>query len=739
MNLSKVGILSLSAMLGIGIFAPTVSATSQADHPEEHQIKVSSLETSLSEKEELIERLHELFPGRYDFLDGQDFHIDEYRYPEWDDEDVERVSLYFQKELGNNKYFYGSLEFIGEDRKLQHFQSEPVDVEGAMYPAKVSQEEAKEIAASFVDRVANGKSYRLREGQGAHYHWRNRTLTEPIEYEFYYEKLQNGVPVSSQGLTVVVLGNGEITRYHSGEHVSSELTFEANKNTLAKEEVLKTMMNTLDVELRYIIEHDYLKDEAKARLTYIPRPYFEGIHAVDGKWLVAQKFVDELPKQLEIKKLDAGVTSEPKPVTKEEVKKMAEALLEKETDNGTLHIESVTEEKMGELETFSVSYSYRTNNGGHGTNFNVNKQNGEIISFYDVSKGYDNQQSVNLSYEEGLEAAVKAIKTFAPHSMNQYSYPIDVHYKSAENGVYSFHFPLIKNGLVVDGSALYVSISAEDGAIVSFNNYPLLVEEWPEVELAVSKEQALEAFKENIDVQLTYQNLYRSEKQHHFYLLYTPKFQDNYAYFDATKGEWTQTNVEVPTPSLPSLEGHWAEDEINYLIDSSILKIEDPESFHPNQKVSKGTALEVLVKSIFYVEEYRYEQNPKQTFDNIDKNHPLYAVVELAVKKNILDANEKTLDLDKEISREELAYWFIRALEFENVAKYQDIYQVPFIDRTKINNDYLGHVALAYAFGIFQGDAKQQFRPQENVTLAQLSVTNFRFAKKAAEFNIQSW
>ncbi|GAE28482.1 hypothetical protein JCM9140_4725 [Halalkalibacter wakoensis JCM 9140] len=557
MKASKMGILTLSVLLGLSSVAPAAGAVSNGAGMSEQQIKVSSVEASAIDKEALIEKLHELFPEKYDFLDSRDFHVDQFYYPGYDEVDVERTSLFFSKQLSGNKYVHGNLEFVGEDQQLQHFYADPVNVDGAMYPAKVSQDEAKEVAVDFLDRVAESSSYRLREGEGSRYHWRNRTLTEPIEYEFHFEKLQSGVPVTGQGITVVVLGNGEIVRYNAGQYMSQPITYEANEDTLSKSEALDQMNDVLDVELRYIVEQNYNDREAKARLTYIPRPFFEAIHAIDGQWLVAQDFLSDLPERKEIEKLETKSTSEPKPITKEEVLALAESLLEEETESGTLQIGGVTEEKMGDLEVFTVSYSYRTNRGSSGTSFSVNKHNGEIIQFHDISKDFaESTPNVTLSYEQGLEAAVDALNRFAPYSMNNFAYPLDVQYTTADRGVYYYQFPLIKNGIVVEGMGLSVSVSAEDGSVVSFNNYPITVDEWPSTELAVSKDDALAAFKEKMDLTLRYQNLTRSENRSHFYLVYSPEFQDPSSYYDATKGEWSKVSEEDTIPGLSNLEGH---------------------------------------------------------------------------------------------------------------------------------------------------------------------------------------
>lgn len=742
MKYKNLAALSLSSVLALGVFATDANAINpnEVNEPEK-MVKISALDFDMFSKDELIERFHELFPGKYDFLTDRDFHMDFYRYPFMgEDEDV-RVYLSFHKQMSNNQYFNGHVQFVGDDLELESFYIQPLDRKEAMYPPKVSMDEAKEVAKKFVANFADSKNYRLKERDNYSSYWGNRTLTDPIEYSFVFEKLHNGTPVMGQEMQVTVLGSGELVNFYSGHQSLKNTQYEQKTNLLSESDVVEKLEANLQVELRYVLDYRYYSNDAEAKLVYVPVPPLQGVNAKDGKWLVYGEFVDKLPPISEPKMLaDAPKSVTENPLTKDEARKLAESLLQKESSEGKLYIDGVREERRGDLELFSVQYSYRTEHGGYGSSIDINKNTGEVLSFYDMVH-YDsrNEIKVNVNYDQALERAVKAIEKFSPSVMHEYSYPVhkDEYYR--ESGVYSFHFPLVKNGVLVEGGGIHVGISTDDGRVINFSSMNVGVDSWPDPKDAVSNEAARAAFLEDLNVELYYQNLWNAENRGFFHLVYNPVFNGRYASFDAIKGEWIHERDEARgVGEYPHLEGHWAADQILYLLESNIISERDADKLMPNEAVSKGRALEVLVKSLSYVPQYNYyyyEEDARQSFTNVDSDHELYNVVERAVQMGILSNEGGTLDLDEKVSREQLAVWYIKALRLGEAGKHHNIYTVPFADKASITKENLGYVALGYALGIFQGDSTNKFNPNQEVTLGQLAVSAFRMAEKAADIN----
>ncbi|MDQ0297905.1 hypothetical protein J2S78_000313 [Salibacterium salarium] len=733
MNSRRIGIVSLSTALAISFSASDVSAeeavTEQAETGEKQVVEISAADVNFT-KEDLIDRFYELFPSGFDFLEESDFHMNHFRGVGSDD-DIIQHHLSFQKETADGEPVRGSVQFVGEELELQYFDYQPKNVQDALYPADVTQEEAEASAKEFIENTASGE-YELSDQQRPNVSVGNQTLTEPVEYDLYFQRMENDIPVQNQNIQVTVLGNGEISSYRNTTYQEESASYEEPEDVVEKEEAKASIADSLDLRLQYNVQHDFESDEENVSLVYAPSPGFQGIQAKTGDWDVNNSFVSELPEENEIKRLrEEPVETEADPVSREDAEEMAKDLITV-SDDAELNIESIEETERNGTEVFSVQFMIHRGNSGTGTSFDIEKDTGDIVQFRNID--YDQQsQEVNLSEEEALKAAVEAAETYGGSSIHEYAYPINGGIANLNNrGVYNFSFPQVKNGLPVQGRALNIGISAEDGELVSFSNMRQgEIENWPEPESAVDKEKALEDYKNDLDVDLSYVSHDQSgDTTDTYHLVYQPAYHANGLYYDAADGDWVE-----PQSSDSSAEevitDHWAADEINYMVQSGILSVDEGEELKPNEAVSKGTALEMLMKSM----ESFYPSNPTEdqtaTFENIQSDHPSFQVVERAVRSGIIDAEEDTFPVNDTLTREELAVWIVRSMELEEAAKHADIYGLPFEDADDITEEHAGYVGLAYAKDILQG-SDNHFNPDDEVTLAHLAVTCFRLAEKQA-------
>ncbi|MFF6017569.1 hypothetical protein [Lysinibacillus fusiformis] len=128
------------------------------------------------------------------------------------------------------------------------------------------------------------------------------------------------------------------------------------------------------------------------------------------------------------------------------------------------------------------------------------------------------------------------------------------------------------------------------------------------------------------------------------------------------------------------------------------LDVKDIANFNADAAVTKGEVLKILLHSLTYGY-YGNGDGEKQSFNNIDKKHSLYGVVEQTVKMGIIQpANQFALDAT--LTRQEFAEWSIKLLQLDNVAKYKDIYKLNFADATSIDPAYTGYIALANGMGL---------------------------------------
>ena len=732
----KLGMIVTSSVLSFGMFSSIADASTTVNgQPEKVRIQVAATDTVVT-KEELIKKFREMFPNQFDFLANSDFQVSTaHIFPE--DETV-RYDLFFTKTI-NGKRIYGNVGFVGEELMIESFSYNPPNVTEALFPAKVSKEEAKKIAEDFMTKSLDGKDYQLETDTFNYYP--QQILTEPIRYSFTFAGTKNKVSIADKRMEVSVLGNGEIVSFYKMSPQSGSATYDDVNQIKDEKEILTKVKENLAVDLNYQINYDYQTGDRKVELVYRPTAKLQGIEAATGKWMTSNGYATDFPGKTKIEL----ITTNPLPVkqdgvTVEEAKKIAERFLAFDSEKIKLKIESIQEmENYNGQEVINVYYTYQYGNGSTGASLEINKHTGEVIQFYDVKNhllteiGENAKNELTITEKEALNQATTYLKKWVPSYLHNYAMPIEEPYFDERMGSYQFAFPRIMNGIVVMGEQIHVGISA-DGTLNSLSVNYQEMENWPSSDDIISEQEAITTFKEALSLKLTYMKHGENIKENHYDLLYLPVFNEEpFSYVNASTGEWNNlfSGKDSITISHPG-----AEEELNYLINAKVLNVKDAKSFNADASISKGEALKVLMNSLtyfYYGGGYYYgQENTNQTFDNIDPKHPLYQEIERAVETGIIKADTKNFDVDAPITREELSVWMIRVMGLEQAAKDGSIYKLEFEDADKVQSPNIGYVAMANSIGLVKVE-QNQFNPDREVTYAELAVSTIRLAHAIAE------
>ena len=734
-KLKKVGMILTSSVLSFGMFSSITNASTTVDgQPEKVRIQVASTEIVFT-KEELIKKFRKMFPNQFDFLANSDFQMSSaHIYP--DDETV-RYDLHFTKTI-NGKRLYGNVGFVGEELEIEYFSYQPPNVKDALFPAKVSKDEAKKIAEGFMKKFLDGKDYKLETDTFDYYP--QQILTEPIRYSFTFARTENQVSIADQRMEVSVLGNGEIVSFYKMFPQSKSSTFDDVTQIKDKNEMVKKVKENLSVDLNYQVNHDYRTGERSVELVYRPTVKLQGIEAATGNWMTAEGYSKDLPGKSKIEKITANpLPAKQDGISVEEAKKIAEQFLAIDSDKIKLKIESIQEmDNYNGQAVINVQYMYQYRNGGSGASLEINKNTGEIIQYYNIKDhllleiGENPKKESTITQQEALTQAEKYLKEWVPSYLHNYAMPVEEPYFDERIGSYQFTFPRIVNGIVVVGDEISVGIAA-DKSLNSLNVNYQETENWPSSEDVISEAEATTILEEAASLKLAYMKHAKNEKENHYDLVYLPVFnEDPFSYLNATTGEWSNlfSDKNSITVSHP-----WAEDELNYLINAKVLDVKDVKSFNGDAAISKGEALKVLMNSLTYFYHGGYyfgQENMNQTFENIDPKHPLYQEIELAVEVGIIKADRKNFDIDSPITREELSVWMIRVLGLEQAAKDSSIYKIGFTDADKVQSANTGYVAMANSMGLVKAE-ENRFNPNREVTYAELAVSTIRLAHAIAE------
>ena len=731
---SKFGILLTTSVLSLGMFTSVGFAnTNGAEQPTKVQIQIAS-EKSNYTKEDLIKKLRSLFPKKFDFLKSSDFQMNTgHSYP---DVETVRYELYFNKSIDGKRYS-GSIGFLGEDLEVESFYYQPPNSTDALFPAKVSEEAAKKIATSFVEKFLKGKDYQL-ENNYAYFYSPTRLLTEPIRYNYSFTQTKEGVSIADRRIELTVLGNGEVVNFYKYPIKKETSTFDDVKKAKNKNELIKKVKANLSVELQYQINHDET-GKRSVQLVYQPISKFRGVHASSGNWFTGSGYTAEAPKNAKLEKVvNKALPAKYADVTIEQARSIAEKFLQPKLGKEKMTIQSIQEYiNYNGQSVISVQYMVDYKNGGYGGSLEIDKSTGAIIQYYDITNQLESTEAKSdkkLSQKEALAEAVKYMKELVPSYLHNYAIPTTDAYYDERIGTYQFTFPRLVNGIIVSGDHISVAV-ANNRSLNSLFVYQQDIVEWPSVDSAISVDKAKKIFADALNLKLNYLKLEGKENNKHYELIYLPEFNEqSFNTLNANTGEWTITNNKKTSV----IKHPWAEEELNYLIDAKILDVKDPKKFNGDATISKGEAIKVLMSSItyFYDERYGYgnitdSDNKSQTFADIDPTHPLYQVIERASEMGIIKQQEK-FNVDAPVDREELATWYIRVLGLEQAAMHSGIYKLNFADADKVQKENIGYVALADSLGILKAD-KNYFNPDKEVTYAELAVSTIRLAHKVAE------
>lgn len=730
----KLGIILTSTAFTVGVLSPISQASANVKESSERiEIQVASTETKVT-KSMLINKLHAIFPDKFNFLTEKDLNVGSGHY--YTDDTTIRYDVSFNKTV-NGKEIYGSFTFKGDNLELENFYYQPTDISDAMYPPKYSEADAQKIAKEFLAKFPSTENYKLQEnGIGSdHYFNMSRPLSQPITYSFVYSPTQNGVTISEQYFTIEVLANGEITSIYRNTESLSKATFDSVEQKKTEADILAQIRDHIAVELRYVIDYDFETDQRKVKLVYAPATGFNGVHALNGQWQTANGFSAQVPKVKRVEKLSSQpLEPRTKGMTLAEVEEFAKSFLKVDPDKAKLQIDMIDERENQNGETiYTVNYTYMYDNGGIGSSFEINKATGEIVQYHDLTRDFvkSNDKTTAISKDAALNKAIEYLKQWAPSYVHNYSKPIEEVVLAEYSKEYYFSFPRIVNGIAVVGDEISVSVGS-DGSLRSLYITNQKIDNWPSVDKVISADKAKESYSEALKLQLQYAKQ-SGEDKNHYDLVYSTIYGGNlFNQIDATTGEWLM-NIE-DKKEQPSISHPTAAKELNYLVSQNVLEIKDPATFNADTGVTKGEALKIMLKSLTYGYFGGYgEGEEKQSFTNIDKNHPLYGVVEEAVRRGILKPAER-FDVDATLTRQELAEWYIRVLGLEKAAKHSDIYKLNFADAGSIDPAYSGYVALTSAMGLI--DAQQNsFNATEKVTYADLAVYTMRLAKAIGEGN----
>lgn len=191
---------------------------------------------------------------------------------------------------------------------------------------------------------------------------------------------------------------------------------------------------------------------------------------------------------------------------------------------------------------------------------------------------------------------------------------------------------------------------------------------------------------------------------------------------------WT---APVSAATFNDLQGHWAQQDVEYLAGLGLVKGYDDGSFKPNANMSAVEAL------LFCARVATLDSNTKAAIvadwaaelkDIIGADMYSWAAPDLSVclEMGVISPEELTQlsrnnGLLSSIPREKVALYLARAMQLAPLAENLSSYNLSFSDKNSISPELQPYVYLLHSYGILKGDELNRFKPQEALDRASMT------------------
>ncbi|GLX70095.1 S-layer homology domain-containing protein [Paenibacillus glycanilyticus] len=638
------------------------------------------------------------------------------------------------------------------------------------YPLKVEREAAQKIAYAFLSNVA--PTYKDQVKFNPEYGAQQLPpLTGEVRHTLRFDRIVNDIPYVDNYIQLDVDSEGHVLSYSL--QWDDTITFPKAEAKLTADEAKKNLIEQAKPELKYIIPYNG-QGPRKPVLSYDMGAF--AIDAVTGKEVQNGYINPDMVSETPLADKPLGEAPAAVNLTEEQAKKAVLAAFPLPANavfNSSSYYEN-TDDSTGET-TANWRLDWELKNGKDSVgsaSASINSRTGVISSFYSYQY---NGQAVNakpaVSYEQAEAKAVEAVKKQLPwiadelylvkRDKSQYD-PDKVQYIDS----YYFNFVHKINGATAEYDNVNVSIDANTGELRNYDasinpyKYPATspkvitpaqaIDKWMtyyRTELTyylvpnyvyqgqpipVEKYRTLLAAGElkasELDTNTTAQLIYRL----------VPRQLDESIFLDAQSGDWKSREsgdvTQLEKPKATDIDGHWAQRQLELMVAYKALDVKDGK-VRPNEIVTRGELIKMLVLAmnsgrspILY--EGAADTATSASFDDVGSKNQYYVYVESALQQNLIDIGDGSFNPDGKVDREEMAELIVRALGYNSLAGYENLFNINFKDAGKM--DKKGQAAIVVGLKIMTLQ-NGNFLPAKQVSRAEASVAFFRFLQTRAE------
>ncbi|MCA1296022.1 S-layer homology domain-containing protein [Paenibacillus sp. alder61] len=698
-------------------------------------------------KEQAVAKIKELFP---DLKNAEAERIElgiTNVYPRPANQMVWNISWSFRN--GNTYHGFDSQVDAMTGDLISTYLSIPGDENETYYPPKLTREEALEQAKAFIAKAAPSLSLQDLKAGDTDVWGRTATLFGPVEYNFHFNVLHQGIPTSSEYVYIAIDGNGRVTSFSKS---SDRPVYPEAAATIKQTEAEQLFKNQLNVELTYspVYRNSEITDWVLAwkptELSSYP------LDAVTGKRFDYQgEDVSEAPRgytPIPAGKKRFVPNNTGKELTADEAVKVVKQAV-KIPEGRTLSYSRLDtdymnpERKIWRLTWDGQDGKYNLNTPPAQTSAEVDASTGQLLEFQMEQYGVQTDGTTAASIAAQVPTLSKeAAKRRAFELVNQLVPRADIDYKLVEQegedhltenkSGYRYSFRRFIKDIPVNNRELTLTLDLNgDLQYFGIGREPGLDKLNGDPATKIAKEEALKIFRDQYGAKLQYMqtgghyvdNSYVKEK---IRLAYVAEFKDpakNGQVLDATSGRWITLyengDGTGPQTEPTDLKGHRAEKDLSVLLQYRLISPDLNGQIKPDEEITAGEWLTMMAKAVNpYAENYGLDSPASsKAVSVVLADSPYYNGVVYAAERKWINP-EEAFQAEAKLTREQLAVMLASMVKYNKMASFltEDESLNSLSDKEEVKHK--GEVALSMKLGLLQGQ-NGRFNPAGKVTRAE--------------------
>jgi hypothetical protein len=717
--------------------AKPVPVSIETNSTKEASVKVS--------KDEAVAKMRELFPILKDATVQNVELGDSHSYPPppgdvW--------TIHWEYRSGNGSHGFSSRIDATTGDVLSMYAYFPGADNEPFYPAKLSRAEALEQAKAIIPKAAPSIDVKQLE-ENTQWSKRPRSLFGPVEYPFAFELKINGVKSTASMVNITLTGSGQVREFHYNK-LNAE--FPSPVPAVSSTDALAKLKKQLGLKLAYIPVRKGGPEVKEWYLGWLPaKP--------DGLTLDAQtgEFIDSTGNPLQAASL-----------VEHDVPKLEGAYTPVQAD-GELTKEQAVEQVLKvqplleslKLHSSSLQDYFRPNQKVWRLHWSDNgapmSPDGSWAAVVDAASGQllelrkerfyppipKKEETVeaepSITEEEATEKAMALVNKLYPNASENLKWT-----RTPQPGMkfedQAFHYSFIRyhNGIAVNGDTIGLALDGK-GELTSYYVHKTEgLETAASIKPVISEAEALKLYEAQLSAELTYRNVTTSLDPYtpptpKVLLVYSPKLKDHPealgVSIDAVTGKfrktydmWPDAVVQDVQAEAADIEGHRSQKQLKALVEYGILKPDSKGNVNPDQKVSVGEWMTMMVVALTPYFDQMYQGNPKNDplSESVKKSEHAPAIRWFLERRLLKTAEVSSLDPNAVMTREQFASYLTRLVGYEKLSVYlnDDALVKALSDKEKLKQP--GAVAVALKLGLLEAE-NGSFVPAREVTRAQVA------------------